>query len=231
MSNEIKSEGKCFFCNDSISVGSIGTHLAKHLNKIGDNILEQTKSFNHIHIYSKYDKNMFLHLLVDSKAKFELIDDFLRDIWLECCGHLSGFRFKSDEIKMNKKVGDVFLVVDKIDYDYDYGTTTSLIIKGLKTYKLPYIDQNLILLSRNEPLELICSNCELLPAEKMCSACCDQFGFLLLCKKCDKKHKKTCEDYDDYAELNIVNSPRCGECGYIGGGIDLERDGFYKLKK
>jgi hypothetical protein len=40
---------------------------------------------------------------------------------------------------------------------------------------------------------------------------------------------KKCSDFDDYAAMPIVNSPRAGVCGYTGGTIDKERDGAYKM--
>jgi hypothetical protein len=52
------------------------------------------------------------------------------------------------------------------------------------------------------------------------------------CAKCAKKHAKTCVDFDDYAAMPIVNSPRMGVCGYEGGTIDKKRDRvFIKNKK
>ncbi|HDR51364.1 MAG TPA: hypothetical protein ENN90_07050 [Mariniphaga anaerophila] len=48
------------------------------------------------------------------------------------------------------------------------------------------------------------------------------------CETCSEKHAEECEDFADYAEMPVVNSPRMGECGYDGGTIDLERDGPFK---
>ena len=42
--------------------------------------------------------------------------------------------------------------------------------------------------------------------------------------------KSECSDFDDYASMPVVNSPRMGVCGYEGGSIDLERD-TYKAPK
>ena len=53
------------------------------------------------------------------------------------------------------------------------------------------------------------------------------------CRKIDEKysakHSEICDDFEDYAEMPVVNSPRMGECGYSGGEIDTERDGPYKI--
>lgn len=46
--------------------------------------------------------------------------------------------------------------------------------------------------------------------------------------KSEEKHTEECEDFNDYAQMPVVNSPRMGECGYDGGTIDLERDKPYR---
>ena len=33
----------------------------------------------------------WLHLEAPASVQLQLLDDFLRDLWLECCGHLSCF--------------------------------------------------------------------------------------------------------------------------------------------
>lgn len=44
-------------------------------------------------------------LEVRGSAKLEKLDDYLREIWLECCGHLSHFAFdgwQGEELNMKK---------------------------------------------------------------------------------------------------------------------------------
>jgi len=180
-------------------------------------------NFCHVEVEAN---EMFLHLLVKGDAPMKTIDGFLRDIWLECCGHLSGFGHKNFKIKMKDRVEDVFQPKVKIYHDYDYGTTTRVFLNAKKQYKLNLKEQ-IILLSRNEPLKLMCTLCEIEPAINLCSVCCYQ-EMAFFCRKCSKKHAKTCEDFDDYAKMPVVNSPRMGECGYTGGRIDTKRDGVYK---
>ena len=75
----------------------------------------------------------------------EKLDDFLRGIWLECCGHLSAFtiegeRYVSEVIKhplfdfdpekgMGIKIGNVVKPEMKFTHEYDFGTTTELKLK------------------------------------------------------------------------------------------------------
>jgi len=127
---------------------------------------------------------------------------------------------------MNHKVHDVFDSGIKIFHDYDFGTTTRVFLKGLKHYQLNIEDQ-IILLSRNEPLKLICATCKVEPAVNICTSCnWEQYSFF--CKKCSKKHEKVCEYFNEDSSLPVVNSPRMGQCGYTGGMIDVERDGIYR---
>ena len=222
---ELKTEGKCLYCNQMFSQFEIGKHLAKHLadmEKADAGI--KTQTFCHVNVDAG---EMFLHLLVKGNTTMKTIDSFLRNIWLECCGHLSDFGHNNYKVSMYQKVQDVFEPGVKIFHDYDYGTTTRVFLKGLKHYQLN-IKESIVLLSRNEPLKLMCAICKK-PAVNLCTVCnYDKYSFF--CESCSVEHENICEDFADYSCLPVVNSPRMGECGYIGGSIDLERDGVYKKK-
>ncbi|MDL2313013.1 hypothetical protein LJC68_09080 [Bacteroidales bacterium OttesenSCG-928-B11] len=200
----------------------------------------------------------FLSLWVDGETAMEEIDIFLRKIWLDCCDHLSAFRNPAQlqrggwnffeamelivqgktkeyeklmeegngEIPMSRKVSKVFHKDLKLEYECDFGSTTALQLTVVEEFSIK-ADANTVLLSRNEPLEILCGSCKKEPATEMCIA----HGWdesSLFCPKCAKKHAKECEDFEDYAAMPVVNSPRMGVCGYGGGAIDKERDGVYK---
>lgn len=247
---KLHSEGKCCFCSETFAKAGISRHLNTHLKSINSKN-SKGKSF-HIKIEAA---EMFLNLWVDGKTKLVDIDNFLRDIWLECCGHLSSFtdvkkransrnnflgfesflsgKFEDDEsgpgeIQKKSKTQDVFYKDMNIEYEYDFGSTTELKIKVLEEFDFK-ADKSIVLLSRNEPLEIICDICHSEPAIEICGVCIGN-DEALFCKKCAKKHAKTCEDFADYAKIPIVNSPRMGVCAYEGGTIDKERDGVFKRK-
>ena len=227
MEHELKSEGRCLYCDELSSKSEIGRHLAKHLALMEKDAAGKNP-VNYYHVEVEAGE-MFLHLLVKGDATMKTIDGFLRDIWLECCGHLSGFGHKNFKIKMKDLVEDVFQPKIKIYHDYDYGTTTRVFLNAKKQYQLN-LKERIILLSRNEPLKIMCTSCKKKPAISICTVCCyEEMAFY--CKQCSEKHAETCEDFADYAEMPVVNSPRMGECGYTGGVIDTERDGIYKNKK
>lgn len=130
------------------------------------------------------------------------------------------------EIPMSRKVDKVFYKDLKLEYEYDFGTSTDLILTVMDEFPMK-ADEKIVLLSRNEPLKILCHICGKEPATAICAIHNWDEGNTF-CSKCAKKHAKECEDFADYAALPIVNSPRMGLCAYDGGGIDRERDGIYK---
>lgn len=224
MEQELKSEGKCLFCEGVFSQQEIPKHLAGHLTKMEiESADNKTKPYFHIEVEAA---EMFLHLLVKGNLTMKSIDLYLRKIWLECCGHMSGFVYKNNEVGMDERVEDVFQSRIKLFHDYDYGTTTRVFLNAHKHYHLK-LSEKIILLSRNEPLKIMCTICNKKPAVNICSVCWwDEEAFY--CENCSEKHAEICDDFVDYAALPIVNSPRMGECGYSGGVIDVERDRAYR---
>lgn len=229
----MKAEGKCLFCEKTYKKVGINKHLKTHLeNKIKES--QPGKSYFVKIVPAKdYGKTpFFLSLWINGETSFSALDDFLREIWLECCGHLSAFTKAknstlggADEIPKSKKVKLKFDRGVKFDYDYDFGSTTALEIEVLEEFPIK-ADKPIVLLSRNEPLEVLCDSCKEKPAVSICTVCMDDWeGESMFCEKCAKKHAKTCEDFEDYAAMPIVNSPRMGVCGYEGGTIDTKRDG------
>ncbi len=225
MEQELISSGKCLYCEGMFPQDEIGKHLAIHLMKMTK--YDAGKSHeNYCHIGVEAH-DFFLHLLVRGDTSIINIDWFLRNIWLDCCGHLSQFGYKNIEISMGDRVEEVFQPRTKIFHDYDFGTTTRIFLRAHKHYQL-HLKDDIFLLSRNEPLKIMCTSCKKYPATNMCTVCLyDKDAFF--CEKCSEEHAATCEDYTDYAEMPVVNSPRMGECGYTGGSIDIERDGPYKI--
>ena len=124
------------------------------------------------------------------------------------------------EIPVNKKAKDIFHKDLKLQYEYDFGSTTTLQLTVVEEFAIT-ADAPLVLLSRNERPEMPCQVCGQQPATQLCSVCEDENYF---CDACAKKHAKKCPDFDDYAAMRVVNSPRMGVCAYEGGSIDSERD-------
>ena len=263
MKQKTKSEGKCVFCQKTFAKAGINRHLQTHFKQ---KVIENEKGLSFlIKIEPHRDfwrgPGYFLSLWIDGGAKMNEIDYFLRDIWLECCGHLSAFRdpkarrnggmwdfFEAEEllekgktkeyeklmeetageIPKGRKAKDVFYKDFKLEYEYDFGSSTTLLLTIVAEYPIK-ADEKIVLLSRNEPLEIYCQTCGNEPAVELCTVE-DWDSDYLFCEKCAKKHAKKCGDFADYAAMPVVNSPRMGVCGYTGGIIDKERDGIFAKK-
>ena len=154
--------------------------------------------------------------------KLNKLDDFLREIWLECCGHLSAFRIDGrsyavvsmdgfDERNMNHAMEKVLYPDIKFYHEYDFGTTTELTLRVLVEEEFKAPANGIKLLARNTPPEFFCMNCPS-PATQLCVKCSwEGDGQGLLCGKCVAKH-----ECDEEMFLPMVNSPRVGMCGYQG---------------
>jgi hypothetical protein len=262
MEQNPKSEGKCLFCGNTFSKASINRHLQSHLKqKAKENTPGQSYLLK-VESKPKWSKSYFLSLWVDGNATMKNVDDFLRSIWLECCGHLSSFTnpqkrqsgygllhlFESQEllekgklkqytnfmenwtgeVPMKRKVNKVLYEGLKLQYDYDFGSSTYLLLTVMGEYPVK-ADNKIVLLSRNEPLEWLCDTCQEEPATQICPVH-DWDEDCMFCEKCAKNHAKKCENFEEYAAMPVVNSPRMGVCAYMGGSIDTERDGVFVKK-
>jgi hypothetical protein len=130
------------------------------------------------------------------------------------------------EIGMEEIADDFFEKGLVMDYNFDFGSNTSLTITVIEEYPFK-ADSEIVLLSRNEQFEIVCRNCGKIHATKLCR---NRWNFNFLCDGCFKKHAKKCDYCYEHDALPVVNSPRVGICGYTGGSIDKGRDGVYQLK-
>lgn len=164
----------------------------------------------------------------DAGAALLRLDTFLRDIWVECCRHLSmfsvpPFRYSSSpsgmagllgranaERTLRAKIGEVFnRNGQKGTYDYDFGSTTQLTIERTGARDGRIGKQSVRLLVRNDPLQWTCAACGK-PATLVCCAH-ETEGSPFVCAAHKKAHPCS-----DAMFLPVVNSPRMGICGYTG---------------
>jgi len=212
------SKATCNLCRKELTPRGMGRHLSLCLERNGHTIVNQSaKSPGILHI--KVDSGMsndpyWLHLAVGRDTPLDDLDSFLRDIWLECCGHLSDFYygspFSSDEIDMSRKIGHVLAPKGSISYVYDFGSTTKLAIHALSEHpgKIKG-NKKISLLARNPAPEILCQGCEQEQAEFICHECLMEGFKALFCSACLQDHE--CEDA---MVVRVMNSPRCGVCAY-----------------
>jgi hypothetical protein len=166
-----------------------------------------------IKVEGAYEKHYRLLLDIALNAMLEDLDDFLRRIWLECCGHMSGFYPPADnwgrgEFGMYTKINR-FAAGEKLLYRYDFGSTTTLLITVLADGLRPPQKDKVRLLARNVAPKIVCVNCGK-PAECCCPIC--DYDHRMYCKECYKIHYRSHKE----SPLPITNSPRNCVCGYDG---------------
>lgn len=232
---EQKNEGVCRFCLETFSGAAMSRHLVacKAKKEYDAQATEKAKTkypIYHIKLSSYGD--YWLHIEMKAASKLKELDDFLRSIWLECCGHLSQFTINdleyedtegrefldyswNKEVKsFNTSLVKAMNVGDKFVYEYDFGTTTYVEGKVIAA-RQGKLNEKVKILARNSPYIYICEECGE-QATDYCTEC-----ELFLCERCLENPEK--HDCGEEMALPIVNSPRMGECGYTG---DFDFDTF-----
>jgi hypothetical protein len=219
---EIKDEGICRFCLKTFAGRSMGRHLAScpaKKQKDAQEAAQGKKLTTLYHLKISGHKPYWLHIEMPASAKLADLDSFLRDIWLECCGHLSeftinGLKYSSPggmEVwwgpkpkSMNAQLHKVLNVQDKFEYEYDFGSTTHL--EGhVMAARQGVLEDKVSILARNAAPTFRCANCDA-EATYICTDCWEPY-----CEDCLTDHQ-----CGDEMALPVVNSPRMGVCGYSG---------------
>lgn len=232
-----QTRGFCKYCGKEYTRTGMVKHLVacKERAKQCESAKEKAKYFELV-LYGKYDKDYWLIIQIKENATLKDLDQFIRNIWVECCGHLSAFevygqRYESMPVEdsfweepaksMNYKLKSVFEQGMQIEYEYDYGSTTELIICVQGYYNAPNHKEKITILSRNNPPQFVCSICG-----ENTAVWIDPEGFYdgtpFLCDECLEKieegNMETDEEFDFDTDflLPVCNSPRMGVCGYEG---------------
>ena len=230
MATKVKSEGKCRLCGKKFSKGAMANHLRscreKSTAKWDTKTQRKTRTF---HIVVEGSPYHWLHVEASAEVTLADLDNLLRRIWLECCGHCSDFEIEGtrysgasdmgwsefDDESMDKRLGNVLRKGMKFRHTYDYGTTTECQLRVVSEGAAPVKKRSVQILARNEPLDIPCIECDK-PARHVCTECMwDGEGWL--CDDCLAEH-----ECGDEMALPAVNSPRAGMCAYTGGDEDEE---------
>ena len=209
----VKSKGTCVLCKSTFDKSAMTKHLQSCMEKsqMGEKSIEKAKIpriFFHVLVEGHGLPEYWMHLKVSGGASFRVLDSFLRETWLECCGHMSAFSVGRDELNMSKKLEDVLRPGMKLIHEYDFGSTTELLLTVISEFEADMGKKKVEILARNDPPEIKCSHCDNLAAH-ICVEC--DYDNCWLCDDCAKDH----ECGEDML-LPVVNSPRTGVCGYVG---------------
>jgi predicted RNA-binding Zn-ribbon protein involved in translation (DUF1610 family) len=160
-------------------------------------------------VEGRENKNYWLFIDIEVTDTLFELDLFLRNIWLECCGHMSAFyASKYEEVEMSLELSS-FSIGEKLLHEYDFGTTTETVITIVGETKREIHGDSVRLLARNVPPEFSCSSCGE-PATWICNECLYESDNPFFCDECGEKH-----EHEDML-LPVTNSPRMGECAYEG---------------
>ncbi len=225
------SKGTCSLCHGEFSKATMTKHLEACQRRAHQAAAEaasrnpgrKTKKF-HLLVEGRDLPMYWMHLEVSTGATLADLDQFLRESWLECCGHLSAFEIgkqrylshtgmymdgEPDEKSMRVRLDKVLSPGLKFFHEYDFGTTTELSVKVLAEEAREAKGQPIQVQARNTPPLILCGVCGK-PATEVCSQCVyDEQGWL--CEACAKAH-----ECGEGILLPVVNSPRVGMCGYTG---------------
>jgi len=181
--------------------------------KTAKSLKEQT--LFHLAVRDAWCSDYWLHLEVNGSARLQALDDYLRAIWLECCGHLSQFSiggWRGEEIPMSRRIDQVFEPGVELEHIYDFGTSSHTMVKFVAMRQgKPLTRHPIFLMARNNPPEVTCMECGE-RASWLCLECVEEDKSGFLCDQHAKEHP-----HDEYSSLlPVVNSPRLGMCGYDG---------------
>lgn len=224
------SKGICAFCRGEFSKSAI----ARHLEACEQRASTEAKAENrrktqkirtfHLVVEGRDLPRYWMHLDITASTTLATFDRFLRNTWLECCGHLSAFeiggvRYAVDagmddgwgmnEKSMRVRLDKVLSPGQSCSYEYDYGTTTELKLRMIAEREVEAKGKSIEVLARNMPPVILCEECGK-PTTNVCSQCIfDGKGWL--CDECAEGH-----ECGEEMLLPVVNSPRVGMCAYTG---------------
>lgn len=221
------STGTCALCGYQSSKAGMTRHLKTCPGKHDASGKGRAARLFHLRVESAESPLYWLDLEIKASATLMQLDDFLRAIWLECCGHLSAFEIAglqySPDVDMagddffdpigdyglNVKLAEVLEPGMSFSHEYDFGSTTylKLSVKGEREGRIGR--DSLRLLARNDPPEWVCQICGKPAAHIHTEELWDSDN-PFYCEAPAEEHG------DDWALLPVVNSPRMGVCGYTG---------------
>ena len=221
MARRKQTRGDCGYCGRALTRGGMLRHLSscRERNEVvatSDRNPGRKTGLTHLRVSDSWSDDFWLDLEMRGSDTLRDLDEYLRFVWLECCGHLSRFSvggWAGDEISMTTRIDRVLQPGVELVHIYDFGTSSETLVRSVAVRDgRPTTSNPIALMARNNPPEVACMECEQ-PAASICIECVyeyDRDG--MLCQNHAKTHP-----HGDYGDpLPVVNSPRVGMCGYDG---------------
>src|SRR6266849_2175826 len=247
---KVTSMGICRFCKGEFDRTKMSQHLkyckqrAAEIAAEGENATASQKArLFHIAVEGRYNPQYWMHLEMPASDTLADLDSFLRDIWLECCGHLSAFQvghinysveerealYNRYRLGMNLRTlvralqnQDIYVPLEKalkvgqkFTHEYDFGSTTHLALRVVAGRE-GVVQKNG---DEKDNIVILARN---VPPVISCCVCgkpakriASGYYYIEENAYCSSKcAKKKGEYYEEM--LPVVNSPRVGVCGYTG---------------
>lgn len=219
------SYGVCALCGKRTSKAAMTRHL-KSCSPVHDSSRRAPARLFHLRVEDAYSPVFWIDLEMKTGATLADLDAFLRETWLECCGHLSAFDiggtsfqgsydsgplvYDASDRSMDVKLEEALDVGTHFYHTYDFGTSTELKLRVAGEREGRIGREPIRVLSRNEAPVWTCALCEE-PATQICTFCMYEQENPFYCEDHAEDH-----DCEEEMLLPVVNSPRMGMCGYTG---------------
>lgn len=201
------SFGVCELCGARMGKAAMGAHILKCLQGTTGGSRARVLL---VRAQAAWTPMYWLDVAAKPGAKLADLDNLLRGVWLECCGHLSEFyRGPGDTVGMSRKIDEALASPgDRLGYVYDFGSSTELTVSYRGDVDAA-LGKKIRVVARNEALSWPCDVCGQ-PATALCVECADGEGGFF-CATHARQHR-----CGEDMLLPVVNSPRMGVCGYTG---------------
>ena len=211
--------GRCALCGHETTKGNMSKHLTR-CPQLPEQVTGagtgKPETLLRLRMQDGYGGAFWIDVEVRRACTLSDVDEYLRAIWLECCGHMSKFSiggWGGTDVAKSRPVQAVLADGVELTHIYDFGTESVTRINAVGSRQaVPLSRRPITLMARNLPPEVVCVECDQ-PASHLCQECqLDWESPGTLCVRHAKAHP-----HDEYGEpVAIVNSPRMGMCGYTG---------------
>lgn len=113
--NRITTQGECQFCHEIVSKSGMARHLLScGARQAANQALARQRGMHparllHVHIEGQDRPEYWMEVEIPADAALYSLDAFLRDTWLECCGHMSAFNIEGREYISDSEEDDLIM--------------------------------------------------------------------------------------------------------------------------
>jgi len=217
-----KGSGICMECLKEFPAEEMEAHVLS----CDSRLTEEDGEENYIiRIGAKDDPDYWLYIELKKDAAFYQLDNFIREQWVECCGHMSMFRVQGEEFysrcdemtggrSMKTRIAKWLKAGMEFDYEYDFGTPTCLHLEVLGEVRLHRRAKKVRLSAQNIRPQYRCVKCGK-AARWVYRPGAEPIEQAVYCDQCAQQGE------DAPFMLPLLNTPRAGVCG-MGRFDDFE---------